>query len=247
MTTVLITGGSRGIGAATARLAAQAGYAVGLGYRQDAQAAAGIVREIEAAGGRALAVQADVGHPDDVERLFDTVQTGLGDLHALVNNAGTLERQARVDELDVARLQRVLTTNVIGAFLCAGAAVRRLSTRHGGPGGVIVNVSSRAAVLGSGGEYVDYAASKGAVDTLTVGLAREVAAEGVRVCGVRPGLIETDIHALGGEPGRVARLAGSVPLGRGGTPDEVAQAILWLLSPQAAYVTGTTLDVSGGR
>ncbi|GHF46830.1 NAD(P)-dependent dehydrogenase (short-subunit alcohol dehydrogenase family) [Deinococcus metalli] len=244
---LLITGGGRGIGAATARLAAQAGYAVGLSYRHDAQAAAEVVRGIEAAGGRALAVRADVGVDSDVERLFDAVQAEFGPLRGLVNNAGTLERQARVDEMDAARLHRVLTTNVIGAFLCAGAAVRRLSTRHGGAGGVIVNVSSRAAVLGSGGEYVDYAASKGAVDTLTVGLAREVAQESIRVCGVRPGLIETDIHALGGEPGRVARLASGVPLGRGGTAEEVARAILWLLSDNASYVTGTLLDVSGGR
>lgn len=244
---LLITGGSRGIGAATARLAAQAGYAVGLSYRQDAGAAADVVQGIEAAGGRALAVQADVGVEADVERLFGAVQDTLGPLSGLVNNAGTLERQGRVDELDAARLTRIMTTNVIGSFLCAGAAVRRMSTRYGGAGGVIVNVSSRAAVLGSGGEYVDYAASKGAVDTLTVGLAREVAAEGIRVCGVRPGVIETDIHALGGEPGRVARVAPGIPLGRGGTAEEVAQAIVWLLSPAASYVTGTLLDVSGGR
>ncbi|WP_412027179.1 SDR family oxidoreductase [Deinococcus yunweiensis] len=244
---LLITGGSRGIGAATARLAAQVGYAVGLSYRQDAGAAADVVQGIEAAGGRALAVQADVGVEADVERLFSAVQDTLGPLSGLVNNAGTLERQGRVDELDAARLTRIMTTNVIGSFLCAGAAVRRMSTRYGGAGGVIVNVSSRAAVLGSGGEYVDYAASKGAVDTLTVGLAREVAAEGIRVCGVRPGVIETDIHALGGEPGRVARVAPGIPLGRGGTAEEVAQAIVWLLSPAASYVTGTLLDVSGGR
>ena len=206
-----------------------------------------MVQGIEAAGGRALAVQADVGVEADVERLFSAVQDTLGPLSGLVNNAGTLERQGRVDELDAARLTRIMTTNVIGSFLCAGAAVRRMSTRYGGAGGVIVNVSSRAAVLGSGGEYVDYAASKGAVDTLTVGLAREVAAEGIRVCGVRPGVIETDIHALGGEPGRVARVAPGIPLGRGGTAEEVAQAIVWLLSPAASYVTGTLLDVSGGR
>lgn len=245
--TLLVTGGSRGIGAATATLAAQAGYAVALSYRRDADAAAEVVRGIEAVGGRALAVRADVGVEADVARLFETVRVELGPLSALVNNAGTLERQGRVDELDAARLTRILTTNVIGAFLCAGAAVRAMSTRYGGAGGVIVNVSSRAAVLGSGGEYVDYAASKGAVDTLTVGLAREVAAEGIRVCGVRPGVIETEIHALGGEPGRVARVAPGIPLGRGGTAHEVAEAIVWLLSPGASYVTGTLLDVSGGR
>jgi len=245
--TVLITGASRGIGAATARLAAQRGYAVGVNYRRDATAAQQVVSDIERAGGRALAVQADVSLEADVTRLFDHVERSLGPLKALVNNAGLLERQARLDEMDAARLQRVLATNVIGPFLCAREAVRRLSTRYGGRGGVIVNVSSRAAVLGSAGEYVDYAASKGAVDTLTVGLAREVAAEGVRVNGVRPGLIDTDIHALGGEPGRVARLSGNVPLGRGGTPHEVATAIVWLLSDEATFVTGSILDVSGGR
>ncbi|MEF2280160.1 SDR family oxidoreductase [Deinococcus sp. YIM 134068] len=244
---VLITGGSRGIGAATARLAAERGYRVGVDYHRDADAAEAVVRDIEKVGGRALAVQADVGREEDVERLFDEVQSALGPVTALVNNAGILERQARVDEIDAGRLGRVLSTNVVGAFLCAGAAVRRMSTRYGGVGGVIVNVSSRAAVLGSPGEYVDYAASKAAVDTLTVGLAREVAAEGIRVCGVRPGLIETEIHALGGEPGRVARLAPGVPLGRGGSAEEVAHAILWLLSDEASYVTGTLLDVSGGR
>lgn len=245
--TLLITGAGRGIGASTALLAAQRGWAVGVNYRRDADAAADVVRQIEAGGGRAVAVQADVGVPADVERLFDEVSARLGPITGLVNNAGMLERQSRVDELDAARLARVFQTNVTGAFLCAGAAVRRMSTRHGGAGGVIVNVSSRAAVLGSAGEYVDYAAAKAAVDTLTVGLSREVAPEGIRVCGVRPGLIETGIHASGGEPGRVARLSGGVPLGRGGRPDEVAHAILWLLSDEASYVTGTTLDVSGGR
>ncbi|PNY80983.1 SDR family oxidoreductase [Deinococcus koreensis] len=245
--TLLITGAGRGIGAAVATLAAARGWAVGVNYRQDGAAAAGVVGRIEAAGGRALAVQADVSVPEDVERLFGEVTAAFGPVRGLVNNAGILERQARVDELDADRLARILNTNVVGAFLCAGAAVRRMSTRFGGVGGVIVNVSSRAAVLGSAGEYVDYAASKAALDTLTVGLAREVAAEGIRVCGVRPGLIETDIHASGGEPGRVARLSGGVPLGRGGAPQEVAHAVLWLLSQEASYVTGTTLDVSGGR
>lgn len=244
---VVITGGSRGIGAATARLAALRGYAVGVNYRSDAQAARQVVQDIERSGGRAVPVRADVGVEADVVRLFDEVEGALGRVTALVNNAGLLERQARVDELDAARLQRVLATNVVGSFLCAREAVRRMSFRHAGLGGAIVNVSSRAAVLGSAGEYVDYAASKGALDTLTVGLAREVAAEGIRVNGVRPGLIETEIHAQGGEPGRVARLASSVPLGRGGTPEEVAQAVVWLLSDEAAYVTGSIMDVSGGR
>ncbi|WP_425147817.1 SDR family oxidoreductase [Deinococcus sp.] len=247
MKTVLITGGSRGIGAATARLAARQGYAVAVNYRQDAAAAQHVVQEIELAGGEALAVQADISLEDDVVRLFAEVEQAFHSVTALVNNAGTLERQSRVDQMDGARLLRIFATNVIGSFLCAAEAVRRMSTRYGGQGGSIVNVSSRAAVLGSAGEYVDYAASKGALDTLTVGLAREVAAEGIRVNGVRPGLIETDIHALGGEPGRVARLAETIPLGRGGSSTEVANAILWLLSDEASYVTGTHIDVSGGR
>ncbi len=228
-------------------LAAARSWRVGVNYRQNGEAARRVVADIDAAGGQALAVQADVARPEEVERLFHEVNTAFGPLTGLVNNAGLLERQARVEELDAARLHRVLETNVVGAFLCAGAAVRQMSTRRGGAGGVIVNVSSRAAVLGSAGEYVDYAAAKAAVDTLTVGLAREVAAEGIRVCGVRPGLIDTEIHALGGEPGRVARLSSTVPLGRGGLPAEVAHAIVWLLSAEASYVTGTTLDVSGGR
>ncbi len=245
--TIVITGGGRGIGAATARLAAQQGYAVGVNYRHDAEAARQVVEDIHRAGGQAMSVQADVSLEEDIRRLFGQVEQALGPVTALVNNAGLLERQARVDELDAARLQRIFATNVVGSFLCAREAVLRMSTRYGGQGGSIVNVSSRAAVLGSAGEYVDYAASKGAVDTLTIGLAREVAHERIRVNGVRPGLIETDIHALGGEPGRVARLAAGVPLGRGGAPEEVASAIMWLLSDEAAYVTGTIIDVSGGR
>ncbi|ANE43147.1 SDR family oxidoreductase [Deinococcus puniceus] len=244
---VLVTGGSRGIGAATALLAARQGYAVAVNYRQDAAAAQAVVTAIEASGGRAIAIQADVSSEVDVERMFREVARQLGTLTALVNNAGILEQQTRVEHLDAARLRRIFDTNVIGSFLCAREAVRCMSTRRGGQGGAIVNVSSRAAVLGSAGEYVDYAASKGAVDTLTVGLAHEVAGEGIRVNSVRPGLITTDMHASGGEPERVARLSAGVPMGRGGEPEEVARAILWLLSEEASYTTGAILDVSGGR
>lgn len=244
---LLVTGGSRGIGAATARLAAARGYAVCFSYRRDAAAADAVLADIEKAGGEAIAVAADVAAEHDVRRLFETVDRRFGRLSALVNNAGILERQMRVDEMDVGRLQRVLATNVIGAFLCAREAVRRMSTRHGGGGGAIVNVSSVAARLGAPGEYVDYAASKGAVDALTIGLAREVAAEGIRVNAVCPGVIYTDIHASGGEPGRVDRVKSAVPMQRGGSADEVARAILWLLSDEASYSTGTSIDVSGGR
>ena len=245
--TILITGASRGIGAATARLAAARGYAVGVNYHRDSEAAQQLAREIVGSGGRALAVQADVRLEDDVKRLFGEVEESLGHITALVNNAGVLERQARVDEIDAARLGRVLATNIVGPFLCAREAVRRMSSRYGGSGGAIVNVSSRASVLGSAGEYVDYAASKGAVDSFTIGLSREVASEGIRVNAVRPGLIATEIHALGGEAGRVERLAASIPMQRGGEAGEVASAILWLLSGEASYVTGALLDVGGGR
>ncbi|UQN06820.1 SDR family oxidoreductase [Deinococcus sp. QL22] len=244
---LLITGGSRGIGAATALLAAQRGHAVAVNYRQDAAAAQQTVLAVERSGGQAVAIQADVSSESDVERMFREVAQQLGPLTALVNNAGILEQQTRVEHLDAARLRRIFETNVIGSFLCAREAVRCMSTRRGGQGGAIVNVSSRAAVLGSAGEYVDYAASKGAIDTLTVGLAHEVAGEGIRVNGVRPGLITTEMHASGGEAGRVARLSAGVPLGRGGEPEEVARAILWLLSDEASYTTGAILDVSGGR
>ena len=244
---ILVTGGGRGIGAATALLAATAGYAVALSYRADRAAAEAVAADIAAAGGTAIAIQADVGREADVLRLFEQVDAALGPLAALVNNAGTLEPQARVEAMDAARLQRIFATNVIGCFLCAREAVRRMSTRHGAAGGAIVNVSSRAAVLGAPGEYVDYAATKAAVDALTVGLAKEVAAEGVRVNAVRPGIIYTAIHALGGEPGRVDRLKDGVPMRRGGEPEEVAKAILWLLSDAASYSTGTFIDVSGGR
>ncbi|WP_252274037.1 SDR family oxidoreductase [Pseudomonas subflava] len=244
---MLITGASRGIGAATARLAARQGYDLLLSYRQQAATAEALVAEIVAAGGNAHAVQADVDSEADVLRLFAELDARYGRLDALVNNAGMLERQMRLEQMDVARWQRVLNTNVIGTFLCCREAIGRMSSRRGGHGGAIVNVSSMAARLGSPGEYIDYAAAKGAVDSLTLGLAREVAGDGIRVNAIRPGLIDTDIHAAGGEPGRIERLKGSVPLQRGGTPDEVAEAILWLASEQSSYCTGTFIDVSGGR
>jgi NAD(P)-dependent dehydrogenase (short-subunit alcohol dehydrogenase family) len=244
---VLVTGGSRGIGAATARLAAERGYAVCVNYRAKRDAAAAVVAEIRAAGGRAIAVPADVASEAEVVRLFQTVDAELGAVTALVNNAGILERQARVEQIDAARIDRIFATNVRGAFLCAREAVRRMSTARGGAGGAIVNVSSRAAQLGAPGEYVDYAASKAALDALTIGLGREVAGEGIRVNAVRAGIIYTDIHAAGGEPGRVDRLAPTLPMKRGGDPMEVARAILWLLSDEASYSTGTFVDVAGGR
>jgi NAD(P)-dependent dehydrogenase (short-subunit alcohol dehydrogenase family) len=244
---IVVTGGSRGIGAATARLAGTRGYAVCVNYRRDRAAAEAVVADVERAGARAVAVAADVAIEAEVVRLFETCDRELGPLAALVNNAGILERQMRVESMDAARLGRILATNVIGPFLCAREAVRRMSTRHGGRGGAIVNVSSAAARLGAPGEYVDYAASKGAIDTLTVGLAHEVAEEGIRVNAVRPGVIDTEIHASGGEPDRIERVKGSVPLKRGGTADEVARAILWLLSDEASYTTGAVLDVTGGR
>jgi NAD(P)-dependent dehydrogenase (short-subunit alcohol dehydrogenase family) len=245
--TILVTGGSRGIGAACALLAAGQGYRVCINYRADAAAAAEVVRAIEAAGGTAFALQADVADEAEVMRMFAEIDARCGRLDALINNAGILARQMRVEQMDAARINRILATNVTGSFVCAREAVLRMSTRHGGTGGAIVNISSRAAVLGSAGEYVDYAASKAALDALTIGLSKEVAAEGIRVNGVRPGLIDTTMHASGGEPGRVERLKASVPMGRGGQAEEVARAALWLLSDEASYTTGTFIDVSGGR
>jgi NAD(P)-dependent dehydrogenase (short-subunit alcohol dehydrogenase family) len=244
---LLVTGGSRGIGAATAFLAAGRGYAVAGNYTAHPSAAEEVVRRIRAAGGRAIAVQADVAQEKQVLALFEQVDRELGRLTALVNNAGVVDVPARLDEMSVARLKRMFDINVIGAMVCAREAVRRMSTRHGGSGGAIVNVSSAAARMGAPGQYLDYAAAKGAIDTFTIGLAKEVAAEGIRVNAVRPGLIETDIHASGGLPDRVRDLAHQVPMKRGGSAEEVAEAILWLLSPQASYTTMSLLDVSGGR
>jgi NAD(P)-dependent dehydrogenase (short-subunit alcohol dehydrogenase family) len=244
---ILVTGGSRGIGAATATLAAQRGYAVCIGYLRNRLAANSVVETIVSAGGTAIAVAADVSSESDVIRLFKTVDDSLGPVTALVNNVGVVELQARVEHMDAARVNRVFATNVTGSFLCAREAIRRMSTKYGGRGGAIVNVSSVAARLGSPDEYVDYAAAKGAIDTFTIGLAKEVAAEGIRVNAVRPGVVYTDIHASGGEPNRVERVKDLVPMKRGGQPEEVARAILWLLSDEASYSTGAILDVSGGR
>ncbi|PMR74446.1 SDR family oxidoreductase [Billgrantia endophytica] len=244
---IIVTGGSRGIGAATARLAAAEGYRVCLTYCHHRHAADEVVAAIVDSGGQAMAVAADVGVEKDVVRLFAEVDRHLGPVQVLVNNAGILEVQKRVEDMDAERLARVLAVNVTGSFLCAREAIRRMSSRHGGSGGAIVNLSSRAACLGAPDEYVDYAAAKGAIDTFTIGLAKEVAEEGIRVNAVRPGLIDTEIHASGGEPGRIERLRQGVPMQRGGHAEEVARAILWLASDQASYTTGSFIDVSGGR
>lgn len=244
---LLITGASRGIGAATALLAAQKGYAVAVNYTANSLAADEVVRQIRATGGNAITVQADVGVEAQVIAMFERIDAKLGRLAALVNNAGVVDVAARVDEMSGERLRRMFDINVLGSFWCAREAIQRMSIRHGGSGGAIVNVSSVAARLGGAGQYVDYAASKGAIDTFTAGLAREVATEGIRVNAVRPGIIETEIHASGGQPDRVRQMAPLVPMQRAGSALEVAQAIMWLLSDASSYTTGTLLDVAGGR
>lgn len=247
MQTILITGASRGIGAATALLAAEMGYAVAVNYNRNSAAAERIASQINAGGGKAITIQADIAQEKDILHLFSEIDKHLGRLNCLVNNAGILEQQMRVAEMNMERLNRIFSANVIGHFICTREAVRRMSTRNGGHGGTIINVSSVAARTGSPGEYVDYAASKGALDTFTIGLSKEVAGEGIRVNGIRPGFIYTDIHADGGEPGRVDRIKETIPLKRGGQPQEVAKAIMWLASEESSFCTGTFIDVSGGR
>lgn len=244
---MLITGASRGIGAATARLAAQQGYALCLNYHQRADAANAVLEQVRGLGVTAIAVKANVADEAQVLHMFDVIDREFGRLDVLVNNAGMLEQQMRLEQMDAARWSRVLGANVIGSFLCAREAIKRMSTRHGGKGGAIVNLSSVAARLGAPGEYIDYAAAKGAIDSMTLGLAKEVASEGIRVNAVRPGVIHTEIHAAGGEPDRVERVKASVPMGRGGQAEEIAEAILWLASEQASYTSGALLDVAGGR
>ncbi len=244
---LLVTGGSRGIGAAVCRLAAKAGYRVAVNYASNEAAAAALVAEIQADGGEAFSLKGDVGNEADVLAMFAAVDKTFGGLDAFVNNAGVVDRKARVDEMSVERLERMMRINIVGSILCAREAVKRMSTLRGGRGGSIVNLSSAAAKLGSPGEYVDYAASKGAIDTFTIGLAREVANEGVRVNAVRPGIIDTEIHASGGQPGRVAAIRDTVPMKREGKAEEVAHAVLWLLSDEASYTTGSIVNVSGGR
>ena len=247
MAIALVSGASRGIGRATARLLAQEGYTVAVNYHRQRDAADEVVTAIQALGGKAFAVQADISDESQVEAMFARIDEEGLPLTALVNNAGILFQQSRVEALSAARINQVLATNVTGYFLCCREAVKRMSTQHGGQGGTIVNVSSAASRLGSPGEYVDYAASKGAVDSLTTGLSLEVAASGIRVNGVRPGFIYTEMHASGGEPGRVDRVSSAIPMQRGGQPEEVAQAIAWLLSDKASYVTGSFIDLAGGK
>ena len=244
---MIVTGGGRGIGAATARLAAARGYGVCVNYLRDRTSADAVVRDIRSDGGTAIAVAGDVAAEKDVLRLFEECDRSIGPLTALVNNAGIVVTGSRVEAMSAERLQRMFATNAVGAFLCAREAIKRMSTKHGGKGGAIVNVSSGAARLGSPGEWVDYAASKGAIDTMTIGLSKELAEDGIRVNCVRPGFVNTGIHAAAGEPDRIERLRGSIPMKRGGEPEEVARAILWLLSEEASYSTGAILDVTGGR
>ena len=245
--TVVITGASRGIGAATARLAAARGFAVVVNYARGEKEAAAVLRDIESAGGRASAIQADVGVEADVVRLFAETERGLGPITGLVNNAGITGGFARIEDVTAEAMERLWAVNLTGAILCAREAVRRMSTKHGGKGGAIVNISSLAARTGSAGDWVHYAASKGAINTLTVGLAREVATDGIRVNAVAPGLVDTEIHAANGEPGRLERLKHTIPMGRAGKAEEIAEAVVWLLSPAASYVNGSVLEVGGGR
>lgn len=244
---LLVTGGSRGIGAAACLVAARHGWRVAVNYASNEAAANAVVSEIKKAGGDAIAIKGDVGNAADIVSMFEAVDKHFGRLDGLVNNAGIVDYTARVDEMSADRLERMMRINVTGSILCAGEAVRRMSSRHGGQGGVIVNISSMAAVIGGSTQYVDYAASKAAIDTFTIGLSREVAAEGIRVNAIRPGIIETDIHASGGQPDRPKEMASSIPMKRAGEAEEVADAIVYLLSPSASYITGAILNVSGGR
>jgi NAD(P)-dependent dehydrogenase (short-subunit alcohol dehydrogenase family) len=245
--TMLITGGSRGIGAAVAIIAAQRGYAVAVNYASNKAAATQVVEQITNSGGDAFAIQGDVAKENDILNIFNAIDSRWGRLDALINNAGIVAVKARVDEMSLERLQTMFATNVVGSFICAREAIKRMSKKYGGNGGVIVNLSSAAARLGSPAEYVDYASSKGAIDTMTIGLSKELAGEGIRVNAVRPGLIDTEIHASGGQPDRVERFVSMIPMQRGGTAQEVANTVIWLASDEASYVTGALIDVSGGR